>query len=1067
ITNVVVMLHGGTYSGYNPGNYLTYLPTNMAVSGAYAEAHESYGCVPDSFFETRLQTQFPESLYYRLGYATYSGAVAEPYLGFLKASSSTNDANNLRAMLLQGFTTLEASFFASWSRSRGPNTFVGDPLSRPFIAAPAVSFALAHGAMVSGSAAVSVNASSSAGIGRTELFIDGARVTNVASGSMTFPWDTTLSADGEHTLYAAAYDPTTMMHAGSASISVIVTNSGSIPPPAAPRDLARSMADTNAVALSWFDASSSETAFNVYRSPDNVTYSLIGVVGANTTVFTNGGLLTNVKYYYTVAATNNAGLSALSSPITVLIIPPMAPSSPAISSATSNTITITWSGSGVTNETGYNVYRSVNSGPFSIVSGTAVDTTWFYNSSLTTNVLYAYQVSATNEYGESARTASIPYMITPPAIATGVAVSTTNSNSLVLSWVDNATNEIVYRILRSTNGTAYSALGYVLSNISAYTDTTAIQNTLYYYKVQGTNKLGDGILSAAGLGSIPTPHAPSSLAITQTNAGALILVWTDNATNELQYLIYRGIGDASYTAIGSVPPNASSYTDTTFTIGPMYTYKVLASNGYGHSAFAGPVSPVDLSPAAPTALASAMASGTITISWTDNATNETQFSVERSSDNSTFESVGTAAVDDTSFDDGSVPDFGRWYYRVAATNAFGSSVSSTIFVDVYGCTAPTGLTAAIASSNTVVLNWIDNATNEIAYIVYRYDTLTWTTVYFTNLMNTTCYTDIGLNTNVTYYYYIIATSGFDDAWSSGKSVRIVVAPPADPTAPSAVQLDGSTVRFNWTDNATNEMGYNIYRSTDGVTYTKQTMTTTNAVQFDDGGLSLGATYYYRVAATNVFGESARTAPVSVTMVLTVSLSDAAGSINAAANSVRIAYVLSKNCTNAARITFSYSVSAQNAWTNFDANGATNRTANGASSNEWVIPTGFDTTKRYDIRIVADIEGTASAPVTITGLDFNRFFTLAADLNRAAAANNPYRGEAEGIVFVNLTAAASVKIYTITGRYVADLPAPPSDTTGRRVWNVRTTDGRRVAPGVYICVIVSGGEKRSLKVMVAR
>lgn len=69
-----------------------------------------------------------------------------------------------------------------------------------------------------------------------------------------------------------------------------------------------------------------------------------------------------------------------------------------------------------------------------------------------------------------------------------------------------------------------------------------------------------------------------------------------------------------------------------------------------------------------------------------------------------------------------------------------------------------------------------------------------------------------------------------------------------PTALTFTGVTGSTTTLNWTDNATNELGYFVYRSTDGISYTLVNTTAANATTYSATGLSFGATYYWRVAA---------------------------------------------------------------------------------------------------------------------------------------------------------------------------------------------------------------------------
>jgi hypothetical protein len=76
--------------------------------------------------------------------------------------------------------------------------------------------------------------------------------------------------------------------------------------------------------------------------------------------------------------------------------------------------------------------------------------------------------------------------------------------------------------------------------------------------------------------------------------------------------------------------------------------------------------------------------------------------------------------------------------------------------------------------------------------------------------------------------------------------------PNVPSAPTALNFTGTgavTTTLNWTDNSSNEVGFAIYRSTDGgVNYTFFTQTAANATSFTDNTVSPSTNYFYRVYA---------------------------------------------------------------------------------------------------------------------------------------------------------------------------------------------------------------------------
>lgn len=81
-------------------------------------------------------------------------------------------------------------------------------------------------------------------------------------------------------------------------------------------------------------------------------------------------------------------------------------------------------------------------------------------------------------------------------------------------------------------------------------------------------------------------------------------------------------------------------------------------------------------PAAPSALAATPYTNRVQLGWTDNATNETGFVLERRSGSSGFTAIATLAANSTSRTDTNVMGGVTYVYRVKATNTAGSSAYS-------------------------------------------------------------------------------------------------------------------------------------------------------------------------------------------------------------------------------------------------------------------------------------------------------------------------------------------------------------------------------------------------------
>ena len=66
----------------------------------------------------------------------------------------------------------------------------------------------------------------------------------------------------------------------------------------------------------------------------------------------------------------------------------------------------------------------------------------------------------------------------------------------------------------------------------------------------------------------------------------------------------------------------------------------------------------------------------------------------------------------------------------------------------------------------------------------------------------------------------------------------------------------SSLALSWADNANNETGYSVERSTDGRSFAQIAQAGANSVAWTDSGLNGGTVYYYRVRAFNSSGNSA-------------------------------------------------------------------------------------------------------------------------------------------------------------------------------------------------------------------
>ena len=120
----------------------------------------------------------------------------------------------------------------------------------------------------------------------------------------------------------------------------------------------------------------------------------------------------------------------------------------------------------------------------------------------------------------------------------------------------------------------------------------------------------------------------------------------------------------------------------------------------------------------------------------------------------------------------------------------------------------------------------------------------------------TTYADTGLTPLAAYSYRVRASNlGGDSDYSN--TATVVLGPPAAPTNLAAAGVGNSgQVNLTWTDNSNNETGFQVERSTDGITFGVIGTTAARTTSYRDSSAVKRQTYYYRVAAINNVGLSA-------------------------------------------------------------------------------------------------------------------------------------------------------------------------------------------------------------------
>ena len=103
--------------------------------------------------------------------------------------------------------------------------------------------------------------------------------------------------------------------------------------------------------------------------------------------------------------------------------------------------------------------------------------------------------------------------------------------------------------------------------------------------------------------------------------------------------------------------------------------------------------------------------------------------------------------------------------------------------------------------------------------------------------------------------YTTANNTQMDAIGAGTAYRFTPNVPAAPTNLTFSGVGATVMTLGWNDNATNELGYAIYQSTDGVNYAFATQTAANATSQLLTGLSPSTTYHFRIFAVTEGAQS--------------------------------------------------------------------------------------------------------------------------------------------------------------------------------------------------------------------
>ena len=258
---------------------------------------------------------------------------------------------------------------------------------------------------------------------------------------------------------------------------------------------------------------------------------------------------------------------------------------------------------------------------------------------------------------------------------------------------------------------------------------------------------------------------------------------------------------------------------------------------------------------APTNLRATIAfNNDIALDWEDHSTNEDGWEVHRSTAGPggpfTLFTVYPWPNVTTGGNSGLQPAT-QYCYEVRAYKGARRRVSYSLFSNVACATtprlpppdAPFATNATPQSSTAITVTWVEQSSRDGFRIERSLDRgATWITAG-TASANAYSYGDTGRTADQEVCYRVFA---FNAHGESPPSNTDCTTPPAAPTGLTASGLDGPAVTLAWADNSAVASGFEVRRSTDGVTFA--VIGTVYQTTYVDGAVIENTTYWYAVRA---------------------------------------------------------------------------------------------------------------------------------------------------------------------------------------------------------------------------
>src|SRR5574343_443520 len=394
-----------------------------------------------------------------------------------------------------------------------------------------------------------------------------------------------------------------------------------------------------------------------------------------------------------------------------------APSEVTATASAYNTVVIAWT-DGEAASVG--IQRKASGGTYSSVAVVASGVQTYTDTTASGSTQYTYRVRHvampdTSAWVEATAVWTLPQ---PPS---GLAGSYSGKTA-TLTWTNNG---VAYTYIKTyykatSDGSWTTDTETLTGTATTRNITVAAENTAYDFRIKGyyssSTLDSDYNTVTSQTSGIMAPTVLEGVSNGSTQVG---LTWTDNSSVEDGFEIYKD-GTLLYTnSAGDTTYSATGLTSST-----SYIFKVRAKLGTAYSAFTSELTIVKATPHDATPVigtVAAVSSTSLTVTWTDTATNATRFYIYRSTDDVTYTEVTYVDSGLGTYTDTGLTDDTTYYYKVRAWNTGGYS-SYTAAAN--GATSldldpPTDLVAEAVSSTQIKLTWTDNAPSADYHCIER------------------------------------------------------------------------------------------------------------------------------------------------------------------------------------------------------------------------------------------------------------------------------------------------------------------------------------------------------------